>query len=34
MIGFTGDAIAITLNYDQLKHLTIGDCLRLVQFPS
>jgi hypothetical protein len=32
MIGFTGTSITVTLNYNHLLQLTIGDGLRLVQF--
>jgi hypothetical protein len=34
MIGFVSAAITITLNYNHLQHFTLGDCLRLVPFPS
>jgi hypothetical protein len=32
MIGFIGTSLTITLNYNHLKQITIGDCLRLVPF--
>jgi hypothetical protein len=30
--GFIGTSITITLNYNRLQQLTIGDCLRLAPF--